>query len=100
MIKIIKLIDQLRDRLAWDYSNDEDGDDIIFEIIDNIEKEVRKPIKIYRNKDRWIYDVQPSYGWTTIDKSGEKEKEKEKEKVGQIGENLREKTLNLAKLTE
>ena len=30
----------------------------------------------------------------------EKEKEKEKEKVGQIGENLREKTLNLAKLTE
>ena len=65
-----------------------------------IEVKFHEIIKIYRNKDRWIYDVQPSYSWTTIDKSGEKEKEKEKEKVGQIGENLREKTLNLAKLTE
>ena len=104
MNKIIKLLDQLRDRLAWDYTNSSSGDDIIFEIIDNIEKEVRKPIKIYRSPSRFIYDVQPNFSWNTVDqKMGDprqKEKEKEKEKVGQIGENLREKTLNLAKLTE
>lgn len=46
MIKIIKLIDQLRDRLSYDYSLDEDDIENIYKIIDDIEKEVRKPIQI------------------------------------------------------
>ena len=96
MDKIIKILDQIIDEL----NTHENIDQYVYDLLHKIEIEVRQPIKIYRNKDRWIYDVQPSYSWTTIDKSGEKEKEKEKEKVGQIGENLREKTLNLAKLTE
>jgi hypothetical protein len=104
MNKIIKLLDELRDRISCDYSIDEWEDSYIYKIIGNIEKEVRKPIKIYRSPSRFIYDVQPNFSWNTVDqKMGdprEKEKEKEKEKVGQIGENLREKTLNLAKLTE
>jgi tetrahydromethanopterin S-methyltransferase subunit G len=43
MIKIIKLIDQLRDRLSYDYSIDEDDIENIYKILDDIEKEVRKP---------------------------------------------------------
>ncbi len=46
MIKIIKLINQLRDRLSYDYSIDEDDIENIYKIIDDIEKEVRKPIQI------------------------------------------------------
>ena len=79
MIKIIKLIEELRNRLAWDYS----GDDIIFEIIDDIEKEVRKPIKIFRHKKQYIFDVQPDFSYDIID----------------VEENEK-KVINLAKLTE
>ena len=69
MIKIIKLIDELRNRLSPDYP------EFIYEIIDNIEKEVRQPIKIYRSPSRFIYDVQPDFSWTTVDqKMGDRRK--------------------------
>ena len=77
MVKIIKLIDELRSRISSDYP------EFIYEIIGNIEKEVRRPIKIYRNKERWIYDIQPNFSYDIID----------------VEENEK-KVINLAKLTE
>ena len=77
MIKIIKLIDELRNRLSPDYP------EFIYEIIDNIEKEVRKPIKIFRHKKQYIFDVQPDFSYDIID----------------VEENEK-KVINLAKLTE
>ena len=79
MIKIIKLIDDLRDGLSCDYSIDEN----IYKIIDDIEKEVRKPIKIFRHKKQYIFDVQPDFPYKIID----------------VEENEK-KVINLAKLTE
>ena len=96
MIEIKNIIEKLYDEL----NTHENIDQYVYDLIQEIEIELVQPIEIYRNEDRFIYDVQPNYNWTTIDQSGEKEKEKEKEKVGQIGENLQEKTLNLAKLSE
>tara|TARA_R100000315_G_scaffold61905_2_gene41560 strand:+ start:908 stop:1180 length:273 start_codon:yes stop_codon:yes gene_type:complete len=90
MIKIIKLIDELRGRLSSDYP------EFIYEIIDNIEKEVRKPIKIYRSPSRFIYDVQPNFSWNTVDqKMGDPRKTDTQKK-----NNYETKVLNLAKLTE
>tara|TARA_Y100000004_G_C8927798_1_gene418442 strand:+ start:1335 stop:1625 length:291 start_codon:yes stop_codon:yes gene_type:complete len=96
----MKQIQNIIEKLIDELNTHENIDQYVYDLIEKIEIEIQQPIEIYRNEDRWIYDVQPSYNWTTIDQSGEKEKEKEKEKVGQIGENLQEKTLNLAKLTE
>ena len=90
MNKIIKLIDELRSRLSSDYP------EFIYEIIDNIEKEVRKPIKIYRSPSRFIYDVQPNFSWNTVDqKMGDPRKTDTQKK-----NNYETKVLNLAKLSE
>ena len=100
MIEIKNIIEKLYDEL----NTHENIDQYVYDLIQEIEVEIQQPIKIYRNESRYIFDVQPNYNWTTVDKKiedrREKEKEKEKEKVGQIGENLQEKTLNLAKLSE
>ena len=39
-------IETIRDRLSYDYSIDEDDIENIYKILDDIEKEVRKPIQI------------------------------------------------------
>jgi len=96
----MKHIQNIIEKLIDELNTHENIDQYVYDLIQEIEIELVQPIEIYRNEDRFIYDVQPNYNWTTIDQSGEKEKEKEKEKVGQIGENLQEKTLNLAKLSE
>lgn len=98
MIEIKNIIEKLYDEL----NTHENIDQYVYDLIQEIEVEIQQPIKIYRNESRYIFDVQPNYNWTTVDKKIEdrREKEKEKEKVGQIGENLQEKTLNLAKLSE
>tara|TARA_Y100000996_G_scaffold397895_1_gene365414 strand:+ start:5975 stop:6289 length:315 start_codon:yes stop_codon:yes gene_type:complete len=96
MNKIIKLLDELRDRISCDYSIDEWEDSYIYKIIGNIEKEVRKPIKIYRSPSRFIYDVQPDFSWNTVDqKMGDPRKTDTQKK-----NNYETKVLNLAKLTE
>lgn len=100
----MKQIQNIIEKLIDELNTHENIDQYVYDLIQEIEIEIQQPIKIYRSPSRFIYDVQPNFSWTTVDqKMGdprEKEKEKEKEKVGQIGKNLQEKTLNLAKLTE
>jgi hypothetical protein len=84
MDKIIKILDQIIDEL----NTHQNIDQYVYDLLHKIEIEVRQPIKIYRNKDRWIYDVQPNYNWTTIDKNETNETNETKSKI------------NLEKLTE
>lgn len=76
MIEIKNIIEKLYDEL----NTHENIDQYVYDLIQEIEVEIQQPIKIYRNESRYIFDVQPNYNWTTIDKSDEKEKEKEKKK--------------------
>ena len=88
MREIQNIIEELIDEL----NAHEDIDQYVYDLIEKIEIEILQPIKIYRNKDRWIYDVQPSYNWTTIDQSGEKkEKEKRKRYEGRLAKILEKK---------
>ena len=69
MISIIKRLDKIIDDLnCMDIEHIKNVD--IFEMtkeLSEIQKQLSKPIEIYRN-DRWIYDVQPNNpSWTIID---------------------------------
>jgi hypothetical protein len=69
MINIIKRLDKIIDDLnCMDIEHIKNVD--IFEMtkeLSEIQKQLSKPIEIYRN-DRWIYDVQPNNpSWTIID---------------------------------
>ena len=69
MINIIKRLDKIIDDLnCIDIEHTKNVD--IFEMtkeLSEIQKQLSKPIEIYRN-DRWIYDVQPNNpSWTIIE---------------------------------
>mgnify|MGYP003120441832 CR=1 FL=1 len=69
MINIIKRLDKIIDDLnCMDIEHIKNVD--IFEMtkeLSEIQKQLSKPIEIYRN-DRWIYDVQPNNpSWTIIE---------------------------------
>jgi hypothetical protein len=68
MINIIKRLDKIIDDLN-SLDIDSKLEDKLYNIakeVGEIQKQISKPVEIYRN-DRWIYDVQPSYNWITID---------------------------------
>lgn len=69
MLNIIKRLDKIIDDLnCMDIEHTKNVD--IFEMtkeLSEIQKQLSKPIEIYRN-DKWIYDVQPNNpSWTIID---------------------------------
>ena len=56
----------MQEELKEFYSNKKDESNIVKELSE-IQKQLSKPIEIYRN-DKWIYDVQPNNpSWTIIE---------------------------------
>ena len=90
MLNIIKKLDKVIDDLnSIDLEHTKHNDIfLIAKEIGEIKKELVKPIEIYRNEKRFIYDAQPDYNWTTIDKNETNETNETKSKI------------NLEKLTE
>jgi hypothetical protein len=84
MRQIQNIIEKLIDEL----NTHENIDQYVYDLIQEIEIELVQPIEIYRNEERFIYDVQPDYNWTTIDKKETNETNETKSKI------------NLEKLTE
>lgn len=92
MIEIKNIIEKLYDEL----NTHENIDQYVYDLIQEIEVEIQQPIKIYRNESRYIFDVQPNYNWTTVDKKiGDRRKTDTQKK-----NNHEKKVMNLAKLSE
>lgn len=84
----MKEIQNIIEKLIDELNTHENIDQYVYDLIQEIEIELVQPIEIYRNKERFIYDVQPNYNWTTIDKNETNETNETKSKI------------NLEKLTE
>lgn len=69
MLNIIKKLDKVIDDLNdIDLEHTKHNDIfLIAKEIGEIKKELVKPIEIYRN-NKYIYDVQPNYNYTIVDK--------------------------------
>jgi hypothetical protein len=84
----MKQIQNIIEKLIDELNTHENIDQYVYDLIQEIEIELVQPIEIYRNEERFIYDVQPDYNWTTIDKKEKNETNETKSKI------------NLEKLTE
>ena len=84
----MKQIQNSLEKLIDELNTHENIDQYVYDLIQEIEIELVQPIEIYRNKERFIYDVQPDYNCTTIDKKEKNETNETKSKI------------NLEKLTE
>lgn len=84
----MKKIQDILEKLIDELNTHENVNQYVYDLIEEIEIELVQPIEIYRNEERFIYDVQPNYNWTTIDKNETNETNETKSKI------------NLEKLTE
>ena len=77
----MKHIQNIIEKLIDELNTHENIDQYVYDLIQEIEIELVQPIEIYRNEERFIYDVQPNYNWTTIDKNETNETNETKSKI-------------------
>ena len=77
----MRQIQNILEKLIDELNTHENIDQYVYDLIHEIEIELVQPIEIYRNEERFIYDVQPDYNWTTIDKNETNETNETKSKI-------------------
>ena len=77
----MRQIQNILEKLIDELNTHENIDQYVYDLIQEIEIELVQPIEIYRNEERFIYDVQPDYNWTTIDKNETNETNETKSKI-------------------
>jgi len=77
----MKKIQDILEKLIDELNTHENVNQYVYDLIEEIEIELVQPIEIYRNEERFIYDVQPNYNWTTIDKNETNETNETKSKI-------------------